>query len=76
MTLGNHGLEKIGKEALEECTLLQRIVKPPAGKAIKDSTFQEAAEFSNEIEEIVTCEVMLNWWNQGHHESLSVLIAP
>ena len=57
----------------KECTSLRRIVIPPKVKKIDDTAFDRCrgltrVEFRDEIEELVSCETMRDWWKQGVHE--------
>ena len=69
MTLGS-GLEEIGEEAFEMCTLLEEIVIPPAIRDIHDTAFKDCTnltrvKFCDEIKEFVSCDAMSDWWNRG-----------
>jgi hypothetical protein len=72
VTLGN-GLKEIGAYAFNDCISLQHIYIPPAVKRIHDTAFKgcsnlTSVKFCDKIERFVTCEAMLDWWNQGLHE--------
>ncbi len=72
VTLGN-GLEEIEMEAFKECTTLRSMVIPPAVTRIHNTAYIRCSnltsvKFSDEIERLVSCEAMRDWWKQGLHE--------
>jgi hypothetical protein len=73
VTLGN-GVKEIGKEALYQCTLLECIITTATIKTIKNSAFEDCSnlkniDFCKKFEEVVSCNAMQEWWNQGVHET-------
>jgi hypothetical protein len=66
-------LEKIGERAFYKCMSLVSIKIPPAVRVIHKTAFNECSNlttvrFCDKIEEFVSGELMLDWWNHGVHE--------